>query len=72
MTEPKIAEIAAKCCEAERQALLLRAGSHAVVTSPNVEPLWTVITKQSPGHFSITLNSTGQSVAAYLKEQSRV
>ena len=70
MTTPE--QIADGMSEVERAAVLSKGGSHSAVTTKNVEPLWSTITKHSADYFSINLTPLGQQVAAILKEQTYV
>lgn len=63
-----VEQIAAGLSDAERSAILSREGPVDVIQS--IEPYWFAFSKIKSGYFSISLNATGQSVRAILKEQA--
>lgn len=64
-----IAAIAAGLTKAQREALIHKGGLHAVVISPEMDPLWFSITKVRRDYFSISLTRLGLHVRAYIQEQ---
>ena len=70
MTDEQIAEIAGRLSEAQREALKHGRCEHSVAVSPEMDPLWFFISKNTPKDFSIRLTQLGLAVRNHL-ENSR-
>lgn len=66
-----VAKIAAGLSKAEARALVQKAGTHDAIVTEDMAPLWYVIRKHEPNHFTIGLTSLGLAVRAHILENDK-